>query len=237
MRPLIIHPAYNEKENLRTLLPKDFQALPNTEILIVDDNSPDKTADFIYQLKQQDSRIHIINRKKKLGLGSAYIEGFSWALERGYDVIFQMDADHSHPPETLPKMMESIKTSDLVLGSRYIPTGGIKNWSPWRHALSRYGNRYAKFLLKLPYGDLTGGFKCFRRGVLEKLDFTQIRSKDAYSFQLEVTYLAHKLGFKISEIPFVFTERTHGISKITKTPKLALEALINVHRLRQIQRI
>ena len=230
MKPLIIIPVYNEKENLEHLIPSIFQELPTSHVLIIDDQSPDGSAEYIKQLQKKDSRIFLIERPKKLGLGSAYITGFLWGLEYGYDYFFEMDGDGSHDPKALPHFLSAMEQSyDIILGSRYINGGKIENWNWFRRGMSWGGNLYARTLLSLPYHDLTGGFKCFRENVLRQLPLNKIRS-DGYCFQIELTYLAHKQGCKILEVPIVFTERRSGKSKFSQ--KIVFEAVIKVPLLR-----
>ena len=222
MKILIILPTYNERENIKKITSEIFHTLPATDILFIDDNSPDRSADIIKELQKTTSQIHLIERPQKLGLGSAYVTGFKWALNNHYDFIFEMDADLSHQPKYLPKFLEATQIYDLVLGSRYVPQGGVENWNFFRRLLSKGGGLYARLWLRLPYQDLTGGFKCFRSKVLRSIDLDSIHS-EGYCFQIELTTLAHHKGFKIGEVPIVFTERTRGKSKISR--KIILEAL------------
>ena len=209
MNDLIIIPTYNEKENLGPLLEAIYEIRPDIHVLVVDDNSPDGTGQLVAEwaeAPQYEGRLFLLRRAGKLGLGTAYIAGFRWALARSYRRILEMDADFSHNPRYLPDLLAAAEEADLVLGSRYVPGGGVKNWGFWRRFLSRGGSLYARVLLGLPYQDLTGGFKCFRREVLETLDLGAIRS-NGYSFQIELTYRAHCKGFKIKEVPIVFEDR------------------------------
>lgn len=229
---LIIIPTYNEKENLRLLLEEIFQRVPGVHVLVVDDNSPDGTGDEAEALSKQDSRIHVMHRQGKQGLGTAYVAGFRWALERSYEYIFEMDCDFSHQPKFLPAFLEAAEKADLVLGSRYIKGGGTENWGMMRKFISGGGNFYARTVLGLPYKDVTGGFKCFRRRVLEKMPFDQLLST-GYSFQIELTTRAHRMGFRIAEVPIVFPDRTRGASKMSGA--IFKEAFINVLKLRSIR--
>ncbi len=222
MKTLILIPTYNERENIKILVSEIFRYLPTTDILFIDDHSPDQSADSIKDLQKTTSQIHLIERPKKLGLGSAYIRGFKWGLERGYDYFFEMDADLSHSPKYLPEFLKIIKIYDLVLGSRYIEGGGIEGWNFFRRLLSKGGSLYSRILLGLPYRDLTGGFKCFSSKVLKAIDLDIIQS-DGYCFQIELTYKAHRKGFQIKEIPIIFSNRSCGKSKISR--KIVLEAL------------
>lgn len=230
----VILPTYNERGNLEILVRKILKIFNqkniNGFIIIVDDNSPDGTGKIAQRLAYQfPQKIFVIHRSQKLGLGSAYIDGFKKALSLGADFIFEMDADLSHNPNDIPRFLETIKNYDLVLGSRYINGGGIKNWSLIRRLISKGGTFYARSVLGLPIYDLTSGFKCFRRKVLEKINLDQIKS-NGYSFQIELTHLANQHGFKIKEIPIIFTERGNGVSKFSK--KIIWEAFWIVWKLR-----
>ncbi|MDD3157495.1 polyprenol monophosphomannose synthase [Anaeromusa sp.] len=232
MNDLIIIPTYNEKENLGPLLEAIYEIRPDIHVLVVDDNSPDGTGQLVAEwaeAPQYEGRLFLLRRAGKLGLGTAYIAGFRWALARSYRRILEMDADFSHNPRYLPDLLAAAEEADLVLGSRYVPGGGVKNWGFWRRFLSRGGSLYARVLLGLPYQDLTGGFKCFRREVLETLDLGAVRS-NGYSFQIELTYRAHCKGFKIKEVPIVFEDREVGKSKMSK--HIFLEAVLMVWKLR-----
>lgn len=232
MNDLIIIPTYNEKENLGPLLEAIYEIRPDIHVLVVDDNSPDGTGQLVAEwaeAPQYEGRLFLLRRAGKLGLGTAYIAGFRWALARSYRRILEMDADFSHNPRYLPDLLAEAEEADLVLGSRYVPGGGVKNWGFWRRFLSRGGSLYARVLLGLPYQDLTGGFKCFRREVLETLDLGAVRS-NGYSFQIELTYRAHCKGFKIKEVPIVFEDREVGKSKMSK--HIFLEAVLMVWKLR-----
>ncbi|HBQ21495.1 MAG: dolichyl-phosphate beta-D-mannosyltransferase [Deltaproteobacteria bacterium GWA2_38_16] len=224
-KSVIIIPTYNEKDNVPQLTSQIFHFIPQTDILFIDDNSPDGTRQKIKELQKNNPHLYLLERPQKMGLGSAYITGFKWALEHHYDFIFEMDADLSHQPKYLPKFLEAAKTHDLVLGSRYIPGGGVENWNLFRRLLSRGGSLYSRFWLRLPYKDLTGGFKCFRSQVLKSLNLDSVRA-EGYCFQVELTFRAHQKGFKIAEVPIIFPERTHGKSKISR--KIVLEALWKV---------
>ena len=232
MNDLIIIPTNNEKENLGPLLEAIYEIRPDIHVLVVDDNSPDGTGQLVAEwaeAPQYEGRLFLLRRAGKLGLGTAYIAGFRWALARSYRRILEMDADFSHNPRYLPDLLAAAEEADLVLGSRYVPGGGVKNWGFWRRFLSRGGSLYARVLLGLPYQDLTGGFKCFRREVLETLDLGAVRS-NGYSFQIELTYRAHCKGFKIKEVPIVFEDREVGKSKMSK--HIFLEAVLMVWKLR-----
>ena len=228
---LIIIPTYNESDNIEKLLDLISRTDPAAHVLIVDDNSPDRTYEIVERLMQTSypGRLFLLKRAGKLGLGTAYIAGFKWALARDYDYIFEMDADFSHDPKYLPAFLTAIEKHDLVLGSRYVPGGGVKNWGLLRKFISRGGSLYARTILGLSLRDLTGGFKCFRREVLEAIDLDSIKS-NGYSFQIEMTYRACCKGFRIFETPIVFEDRTAGKSKMSR--KIFLEAVLMVWKLR-----
>ena len=215
MKSLVIIPTYNEKDNIRTVIER-LQALPiELDILIIDDNSPDGTADIVRELQADDPHIFMINRPAKLGLGTAYITGFRWALERDYEYILEMDADLSHNPDDVPRLIQECENGyDLVIGSRYVSGVNVINWPMSRLLLSYCGNKFASILTGISVKDCTGGFKCFRRELLEKLDLDKV-SSSGYSFQVEINYYAWKKGFRITEIPIVFTDRKHGVSKMS----------------------
>lgn len=226
---LIVIPTYNEKENLEKLVEAVFKVVPAAHILVVDDNSPDGTGDIADRLAAADPRIHAEHRTGKLGLGTAYIHGFRWALKRDYLAVFEMDADFSHQPRFLPDFLQALQTHDLVLGCRYMPGGGTENWHWTRQLISRGGNMYARMVLGLPFSDLTGGFKCFRRSVLEGLDFDGIQQV-GYGFQIELTWRTHQAGFTVGQVPIVFPDRTAGQSKMSSS--IFKEAAIGVWKLR-----
>jgi dolichol-phosphate mannosyltransferase len=225
----VIIPTYNERENLPRLVPQILQESPNLDVLIVDDASPDGTGSLADALAQEDGRVHVLHRTGKLGLGTAYVDGFRWCLARDYDVIFEMDADFSHDPRDLPRLIAAAEAADLVLGSRYVTGGGINRWGRLRRFVSRGGSAYARFVLGVPVHDLTGGFKCFRRRVLETIDLADVHA-NGYGFQIELTYKAVRAGFTVKEIPILFGQRSAGVSKMT--PRIALEAVWKVPLLR-----
>ncbi len=222
---LIIIPTYNERENIGLLIPAIMKVLPDAHILVVDDNSPDNTAGHVKELAAKQDGVFVLDRSNKEGLGKAYVAGFRWALERSYSYIFEMDADFSHDPKYLPGFLEAIKENDLVIGSRYKSGVNVVNWSMSRLLLSYCANVYARFVTGIPVHDCTGGFKCFRRAVLEALDLDSI-SSSGYSFQIEVNYFAWKKGFRVAEIPIVFTDRKAGSSKMSS--KIVREAFLLV---------
>ena len=229
-RALIIVPTYNEMENLPLLVAAIFEVVADVDILVVDDGSPDGTGALADRLARDDERVSVLHRKGKLGLGTAYIAGFRWALERDYPYILEMDADFSHQPKYLLDLLAAVEGgADLALGTRYIRGGGTEGWGPLRQLISRGGNLYARGVLWLPFHDLTGGFKCFSRRVLETIDLSAVRS-EGYAFQIELTYRAHKAGFRIAEVPIIFPDRTRGESKMSGN--IVREAMINVVRLR-----
>jgi len=215
MKSLIIIPTYNEKENIRELVPQILNLVEQFHVLIVDDNSPDGTGKAAEELAKRFDRVYVLHRENKKGLGRAYIAGFKWALERDFDLIFEMDADGSHLPEFLLKFLEKIKDYDLVVGSRFCKGRlSVVNWDLKRVFLSVAANFYAGLITGVPVSDATTGFKCFKRKVLEKIDLDKICS-EGYSFQIEMNWRAKKEGFKIGEIPIIFYERKHGESKLS----------------------
>jgi len=228
-RALIIFPTYNEKENIEKIVTAVLPLDPRINVLIVDDSSPDGTGEIADRLVATDSRINVLHRKNKEGLGRAYIAGFKWGIERKFDYIFEMDADFSHGPEFLKDFFVAIKDVDLVLGSRYISGVNVINWPMSRLLLSYFANVYTRIITGLPVRDSTGGFKCFRREVLEGIDLDVIKS-NGYTFQIEVSMRVWKKGFKIKEIPIVFTDRQEGASKMKK--KIIREAIWMVWYLR-----
>ena len=229
-RALVIVPTYNERFNIARLIPAVLAQDPSLEMLIVDDASPDGTGGVVDAIAANNSRVHVIHREGKLGLGTAYIAGFRWALERKYDLVFEMDADFSHNPELLPEFLQTVKEADVVLGSRY--QGGrvnVVNWPMSRLFLSYAANIYARGITGLPVSDTTGGYKCFRRNVLESIDLGSVKS-NGYAFQIEMSFRAWKRGFRLVEIPIIFVDRTEGVSKMSK--KIVREAIWMVWRLR-----
>jgi dolichol-phosphate mannosyltransferase len=228
-KTLIIIPTFNELDNVPTLIPEVLSKNENIDILIVDDNSPDGTADFVQNEAENNPRIKLIKREKKLGLGTAYITGFKYALKNNYNYIFEMDADFSHNPKMIPKFLKEIKKYDLVLGSRYKEGVNVANWPMSRLMLSLFANVYTRVITGLPIRDTTGGFKCFRREVLEAINLDEVKS-NGYAFQIEMTFKAWKKGFKIKEISIIFIDRVKGTSKMSK--KIVREAIVMVWKLR-----
>jgi len=229
MKTLIIIPTYNELENLPRLLPEVLSKDESIEVLIVDDNSPDGTAAFVKNEMKVNNRIHLIIRQSKQGLGTAYIAGFKYALQNNFQIIFEMDADFSHDPKEIPRFLDEIKNSDVVLGSRYINGVNVINWPMRRLLLSSFANLYTRFITGMPIHDATGGFKCFRREVLEAIDLDKVKS-NGYAFQIEMSFKAWKKGFKLKEIPIIFVDRVKGKSKMSK--KIVREAVTMVWKLR-----
>ena len=229
MKTLIIIPTYNEAENLQPLLEAVFSFVVATDILIVDDNSPDGTGDLADAIAAKDARVHVLHRSGKLGLGTAYIAGFKYAIAHGYDTAFEMDADFSHDPRYLPDFLKAIEHADLVIGSRYVRGGGTPNWSLVRRFISGGGNIFARFLLGIPVYDCTAGYRCYRREVLESIDLDTIQSQ-GYAFQVELAYRVMQQGFKIVEIPIIFMDRRVGKSKMSR--KIVVEAFTYVLRTR-----
>lgn len=214
-RALVIVPTYNEAANIGQLIPRVLEQDSRIEVLVVDDNSPDGTADLVEAIARTEPRVHLLRRPGKTGLGTAYLTGFRWALDRGYDYIFEMDADLSHDPKHLADFLAAIQNADLVLGSRYLRGRvTVVNWPMGRLLLSYFANVYARLVTGLKVFDTTSGFKCFRRRVLESIDLSSVRS-NGYAFQIEMTFRAARLGFRIVEIPIVFVDRTDGTSKMS----------------------
>ena len=228
MQLTIVLPTYNEAENLPKITAALFALpLPDLKILVVDDDSPDGTGKVADSLAaQHPGQFSVMHRSGKLGLGTAYLQGFQQALDTGAEVIGQMDADFSHPPEKLPEMLQTLENHDIVLGSRYIPGGKLdENWPLWRKGLSAFGNFYARTILRIPIRDLTGGFKLWRRQTLAAMPLEQVRSS-GYAFQIEMNYLAHRMGFRFTEIPIYFADRQWGESKMSF--RIQREAAIRV---------
>lgn len=229
-RGLVIVPTYNESENITRIVPKILAQDPRLEVLVVDDNSPDGTGALVDEMAAAEPRIHVLHRAGKEGLGRAYLAGFKWALAHKYDLVFEMDADFSHDPAHLPEFLAAIANADLVLGSRYRDGKvTVVNWPMTRLMLSYGANIYARAITGLRLWDGTGGFKCFRRQVLEAIPLDQVRS-NGYAFQIEMSFRAWKRGFRIAEIPIVFHDRTEGESKMSKG--IVREAVLMVWRLR-----
>jgi dolichol-phosphate mannosyltransferase len=226
---LVVVPTYNERVNVPLIVPAILGQDPRIDVLVVDDSSPDGTGELADQLAAGNPRVHVLHRGQKEGLGKAYIAGFRFALDHGYDLIFEMDADFSHDPRFLPTFLDAIQDADLVIGSRYKTGVNVINWPISRLLLSLGANQYARIVTGLPLADSTGGFKCFRRRVLEAIPLERVRS-NGYAFQIEMSYLAWKKGFRLKEIPIVFTDRVEGQSKMNR--KIVREAVWMVWWLR-----
>lgn len=231
IRSLIIIPTYNELENIGKLLPilMTMYVEDSVDVLIVDDNSPDGTANFVKEFGQKNDRVKLLTREKKMGLGTAYCAGFKFAIHEGYDYIFEMDADFSHDPKEIKNFLTAIRENDLVIGSRYLTGVNVINWPMRRLMLSYFANYYTRYVTGLPLHDSTGGFKCFRREVLESIELDKITS-NGYAFQIEMNFKAWKKGFRIKEIPIIFYDREKGNSKMSK--KIVREAVLLVWKLR-----
>jgi dolichol-phosphate mannosyltransferase len=226
-------PTYNERENIGRLLPEVMGQHSHIDILVVDDNSPDGTGQVVAEAARATSRIHLLQRAGKLGLGTAYISGFQFALDHGYDLVLEMDADFSHAPGEIPRFLRAMRDGDLVIGSRYVAGGGSLGW-PWhRQWLSRSANLYARLLTGLPLKDATSGYRCFRRRVLEEIGWERVAS-NGFVFQVEVAFRAWKLGFRLVEIPIVFANRTRGSSKLDA--HIMWEGLWRLGQLRMLSR-
>ncbi len=239
-RVLVIIPTYNELEALPSILGRVRKSVPHAEILIVDDNSPDGTGELADSFAAADDNIHVMHRLSKDGLGAAYLSGFSWALQQGFDVIVEMDADGSHQPEQLSRLLQALVNADLVLGSRWVHGGGAQNWSRGREILSRGGNRYTKLMLGIDINDSTGGYRAFRAETLRQLDLSEVASQ-GYCFQVDLAWRASQRGLVVKEVPITFVEREVGTSKMSR--RIVTEALWRVtvwgaeRRLNQIRNI
>jgi dolichol-phosphate mannosyltransferase len=214
-RALVIIPTYNERVNLPIIVPQVLEQDPRLEVLVVDDNSPDGTGGLADELAAADARVHVLHRQSKEGLGRAYLAGFRWALEREYDLVLEMDADRSHDPKYLPALLAATEEAEVVIGSRYKNGVNVINWPMSRLLLSYFANKYAHWVTGLPLSDATGGFKCFRSVVLRSIDLDAVKS-NGYAFQIEMSFRAWKKGFRLAEVPIVFTDRVEGHSKMSK---------------------
>lgn len=229
-RVLVITPTYNERENLHAFLDALFAVAPQVDVLIVDDNSPDGTGALADEVAARDPRVHVRHRAGKLGLGTAYLEGFQWALAQNYDVVFEMDTDLSHDPRYVPEFIRAIEAgADVVIGSRNIPGGGVEGWGPGRHFVSKGGSVYARTILGLDVRDLTSGYKAFTSDALRRIDLGGVKS-NGYSFQIELTYRAVLRGMRVAEVPILFVDRRAGASKMSR--KIFAEAVVMVWKLR-----
>lgn len=225
---VVLVPTFNERDNVKRIVPAILAAAP-VDVCVIDDSSPDGTGVLADELARADGRVHVLHRPAKQGLGRAYLAGFRWALDCGYQRVVEMDADFSHQPRYLPKLMALCDSHDVALGSRWVADGGTERWPLSRQLISRAGSLYARAWLGVPLRDLTGGFKCFRREVLESLDLDAIGST-GYAFQIEVTYRALRHGFRVAELPIVFVERESGVSKMSR--RIVIEAILRVPLLR-----
>jgi len=224
-RIVVIIPTYNERENLPLITARLRAAVPEAHVLVADDNSPDGTGAIADDLVASDDHVHVMHRRGKEGLGAAYLSGFDWALENGYDVVVEMDADGSHQPEQLPRLLDALRGADLVLGSRWVPGGSVVNWPKSREALSRGGSLYTRMMLGVPMKDATGGYRAFRADTLRRIDLTGVESA-GYCFQVELGWRAVKAGMHVREVPIDFVERELGDSKMSQ--KIVVEALWRV---------
>jgi dolichol-phosphate mannosyltransferase len=230
LRALVCLPTYDERENVGPITEAILASTPDVDILVIDDNSPDGTGQLADAIAAREPRVKVLHRAGKEGLGKAYLAGFAWALARGYPLVLEMDADFSHNPRYLPRMLELAREADLVLGSRNVKGGGTVNWGLGRKILSRGGSFYARTILGLPVRDLTGGFKCFHREVLEAIDLGSVQCS-GYAFQIELTYRAVKKGFRVAELPIIFEDRRVGQSKMSR--RIVLEAIGKVWSIRR----
>jgi dolichol-phosphate mannosyltransferase len=224
-RIVVIIPTYNERETLPVIVARVRSSVPEADILVADDNSPDGTGQIADGLASGDDHVHVMHRLGKEGLGAAYLAGFAWALQEGYDVVVEMDADGSHQPEQLPRLLDALRSADLVLGSRWIAGGGTENWPKSRQLLSRGGSLYTRLMLGVPIHDVTGGFRAFRADTLRRLDLHEVASQ-GYCFQVDLAWRASQRGMRVREVPITFVERTAGTSKMSQ--KIVVEALWRV---------
>src|SRR5690349_22260235 len=229
MKTLLILPTYNEIENLSPLLEEILSYAPETDVLIVDDHSPDGTGELVDEIQKENPRVKVLHRPDKMGLGTAYIAGFKYTIEHGSDAAFEMDADFSHDPRYLPDFLEAIEQADLVIGSRYIPGGDTPNWTILRRLISGGGNIFARFMLGIPVHDCTAGYRLYRRRLLESIDLDTVESH-GYAFQIEMTYRTAQRGFKIVETPIIFMDRRVGKSKMSR--KIVIEGFTYVLKAR-----
>jgi dolichol-phosphate mannosyltransferase len=215
-RVLVVIPTYNEIDNVGLIVARVRAAVPQAEILVADDNSPDGTGEKADQLAAADSHVHVLHRPRKEGLGAAYVAGFAWARDHGYDAVVEMDADGSHAPEELPKLLDALRSADVVLGSRWVRGGTVVNWPLRRLVLSRGANLYTRVALGMPIKDATGGYRAYRMPVLDKIDIDAVASQ-GYCFQVDLAYRAYRSGFRLVEVPITFADREHGTSKMSSS--------------------
>jgi dolichol-phosphate mannosyltransferase len=239
-RVLVIVPTYNERDNIETIMDRVLQSVPDANVLVADDGSPDGTGKIADELAMSDSRVHVLHRTEKAGLGAAYIAAFGWGLDRDYDVFVEMDADGSHAPEQLPRLLAALRNADLVLGSRWVAGGTVVNWPKSRELLSRSANLYTRVALGIPVRDATGGYRAYRRRVLESIDLAGVASQ-GYCFQVDLAWRAVLAGFRVVEVPITFADRERGESKMSGA--VVREALWRVtdwgarHRVDQVRRV
>jgi dolichol-phosphate mannosyltransferase len=224
-RVLVVIPTYNEADNVRLIVDRVREAVPDVDVLVADDNSPDGTGAIADELADADPAVNVLHRPGKQGLGAAYVAGFSWAAERQYDVVVEMDADGSHAPEQLPKLLDALRDADAVIGSRWVPGGKVVNWPAHRLLLSRTANLYTRIALGMPVKDATGGYRAYKLPVLDKIDFGSVTSQ-GYCFQVDLTWRAHRDGFRVVEVPITFAERERGASKMSSS--VIAEAMLRV---------
>jgi len=222
---LVVIPTYNERDNVGPIVGRLRRAVPEAAVLVVDDGSPDGTGELADALAAADPAVAVLHRTSKDGLGAAYIAGFAWGMERGYDVLVEMDADGSHAPEELPRLLAALRQADLVLGSRWVTGGEVRNWPQARRWLSRGGNTYARLVLGVPLHDATGGYRAFRRSTLEGIDLSDVASQ-GYCFQVDLAWRAWRRGYRVEEVPITFVERERGTSKMSRA--IVAEALVRV---------
>ena len=215
-RVLVVIPTYNEADNVRIIVDRLRRAVPAAEVLIADDNSPDGTGAIADELAAADSHVHVLHRPGKQGLGAAYVAGFGWAREHGYEAVVEMDADGSHAPEELPRLLDALSEADAVLGSRYVPGGTVVNWPTSRMLISRSGNLYVRMALGMPFRDATGGYRAYRMPVLDKMEIDSVSSQ-GYCFQVDLAWRAYRQGFRVTEVPITFADRERGASKMSQS--------------------
>jgi len=215
-RVLVVIPTYNEADNIKIIVDRVRRAVPQVDILIADDNSPDGTGRIADELTAGDERVHVLHRPGKQGLGAAYVAGFGWAREHGYEAVVEMDADGSHAPEELPRLLDALSEADAVLGSRYVPGGTVVNWPTSRMLISRSGNLYVRMALGMPFRDATGGYRAYRMPVLDKMEIDSVSSQ-GYCFQVDLAWRAYRQGFRVTEVPITFADRERGASKMSQS--------------------
>ena len=215
-RVLVVIPTYNEADNVKIIVDRVRRAVPQVDILIADDNSPDGTGRIADELTAGDERVHVLHRPGKQGLGAAYVAGFGWAREHGYEAVVEMDADGSHAPEELPRLLDALSEADAVLGSRYVPGGTVVNWPTSRMLISRSGNLYVRMALGMPFRDATGGYRAYRMPVLDKMEIDSVSSQ-GYCFQVDLAWRAYRQGFRVTEVPITFADRERGASKMSQS--------------------